>query len=305
MRMERDLKMPDKKKRTDLSRREIRRKRRIRNQVTAYAALAVLLLAAVLGGVLGIQKFSESMKAKQEEKRLAEELAALAETAETEEEESLITDEPEEYTQDDLLQEMIDACLRDMTLEDKVAGLFLTTPEALTGTDAAVKAGSGTEEALSAYAVGGLVYGARNVQSESQFTEMLTGTMSMSKYPLFFFLREGADGLGDDLSQYGINMSLMESGGAGSYAAVPLTAGGALEGAEIQVTEISAEEGEVAADCLAAWQEGAEMLYVPEFFQEAYEGFLGEVQSGQVEEAALEQALERIYRLKYQSRLEE
>ena len=92
----------------------------------------------------------------------------------------------EEYTEEDLLDEMVDAGIAVMSLEDRVAGLFLTTPEELTGVGKVVQAGKGTEEALAKYAVGGLVYAATNVQSAEQFGGMLTDTLPKSKHPLFF-----------------------------------------------------------------------------------------------------------------------
>ncbi len=44
-----------------------------------------------------------------------------------------------------------------LTLEQKVAQLFVVTPEAITGVDTATQAGSATQQALAAYPVGGLV----------------------------------------------------------------------------------------------------------------------------------------------------
>ena len=78
-------------------------------------------------------------------------------------------------------------------MEDRVAGLFIVTPEALTGVDRVVKAGDGTKEALEKYAVGGLIYFKQNIQSEEQVTEMLANTVSMSKYPIFLAVDEEGD----------------------------------------------------------------------------------------------------------------
>ena len=51
------------------------------------------------------------------------------EEAEEESEEEVV----EEYTTEDLLNEVVQSCIADMTLEDKVAGLFIISPEQLTG----------------------------------------------------------------------------------------------------------------------------------------------------------------------------
>ena len=77
-----------------------------------------------------------------------------------------------------------------MTLEEKVAGLFIITPEQLTGVGTAVQAGESTREALEQYPVGGLVYFAKNIQSEQQLKEMLANTASYSRYPLFLGVDE-------------------------------------------------------------------------------------------------------------------
>lgn len=52
--------------------------------------------------------------------------------------------------------------LESMTLEQKVAQLFLVTPEQLTGVSQAVVAGSATQRALEDIPVGGLCYFAQN-----------------------------------------------------------------------------------------------------------------------------------------------
>ena len=77
-----------------------------------------------------------------------------------------------------------ESCVANMSLEDKVAGLFIVTPEQLTGVTKAVQAGSGTEEALKKYPVGGLVYFAQNIQSAEQLKEMLSKTAGYATYPL-------------------------------------------------------------------------------------------------------------------------
>ena len=89
-----------------------------------------------------------------------------------------------------LLEEAVDNYVAGMSLEDKVAGLFIVTPEQLTGVGTAVQAGEGTKEALAKYPVGGLVYFSQNIQSAEQIKEMLANTRSYSKYPLFLAVDE-------------------------------------------------------------------------------------------------------------------
>ena len=188
--------------------REYRRKRRMRNQILAYVSLVLILAVVSVGGYFGIKAVSGAVEAKQKQEQMEEALAAAqqAEEAMTEvsektdaaEEipetvEEIATEPVEEYTEEDLLNEVVESCISAMPLEDKVAGLFIVTPEALTGVDRAVKAGDGTKEALEKYPVGGLIYFKQNIQSKDQITEMLANTTAMSKYPIFLAVDEEGD----------------------------------------------------------------------------------------------------------------
>lgn len=182
--------------------REFRRKRRIRNQILAYVSVLVVLVLVTIG-VFFVVKAGSNLLAqkKQEETALALESEKNSEMIETSEEEmseaDTIEEETtvvvEEYTEEDLLEEIVESCISEMSLEDRVAGLFIITPEALTGVDRAVRAGDGTKEALAEYPVGGLVYFKQNIQSKEQITEMLANTVSMSKYPIFLAVDEEGD----------------------------------------------------------------------------------------------------------------
>ena len=97
---------------------------------------------------------------------------------------------PEKYDDAKVLDEVVDAIISEMTLEEKVAGLFLVTPEGITGVDTAVQAGDGTKKALEKYPVGGLIYFKKNIQSEDQIKKMVENSISYSKYPLFIAVDE-------------------------------------------------------------------------------------------------------------------
>ena len=152
------------------ARREMRRKRRIRNQFISYCVMLLIIAAVGTGAFIGIQAargaLLEKKTAKEEaimsaiEESLAQEtaeaesaVAALLALEETQEE--TVT---EEYTPEEALEELVEECISGMTLEQKVAGLFFITPEQLTGVNAAVAAGDSTREALQQYPVGGLIY---------------------------------------------------------------------------------------------------------------------------------------------------
>lgn len=170
-------------------RRLYRRKRRIRNQIISYVVVAVILAVIVAGGVIIGKNIADVIK----EKKLADEQIKLQEQQEAEAARDVVIDTPEPITEEpeeDYLGNVIENNISNMTLEDKVAGLFIVTPEALTGVGTATQAGDGTRDALSEYAVGGLIYFDQNILDREQITEMLSSTVSMSKYPIFLAVDE-------------------------------------------------------------------------------------------------------------------
>lgn len=178
-----------------MDRREARRRRRIRNQIISYIAAAIFLAGIICVGLLGIRYISGIMA----ERRKQQETADVEETVESPEEETEAVFPEEETaaaeteaapTREELLEELVEGCIENMSLEDKVAGLFIITPEQLTGVGTAVQAGDGTRDALAEYPVGGLVYFSKNIQSPEQIREMLAKTTEFSKYPLFLAVEE-------------------------------------------------------------------------------------------------------------------
>lgn len=164
----------------EISRRSLRRKRRVRNQVISYIVSAVFLLLIIVGIGFGGKRLLDTV---QEKKKAETEAAQVPKVVEE------IT-EPEAETEvtiptTDALDELVDTNIAGMTLEDKVAGLFIVTPESITGVGKAIQAGDGTKKALEEYPVGGLVYFANNVVSKDQLKEMISNTIMYSKYPLF------------------------------------------------------------------------------------------------------------------------
>lgn len=301
--------MSKRKETLELSARERRRQRRIRNQICAYVTVVILLVLLGTGAFFGIRQVTERLESRRHEKAMEEQMAAMKEQDAMQEEE-MEEEETEEYTEEDLLDEMVDAGIAEMSLADKAAGLFLTTPEELTGVGKAVQAGKKTEEALSEYAIGGLVYAASNVQSEDQFKKMLTDTLPKSKYPLFLIFDDKKDALQEDLSVYGINMEFADKGEdtdamTFSTCSLPSLSGEDAGEDGLVTAQISAEKEEIADACLSAWENGADLLYVPENFFEAYDGLLEKIQEDDSLSEKLKESLERIYRVKYKGRLEE
>ncbi|MFR4350343.1 MAG: glycoside hydrolase family 3 protein [Roseburia sp.] len=68
-----------------------------------------------------------------------------------------------------------------MTLEDKIAQMFVITPDALTGVSGVTAAGNTTREAYSAKPVGGLIYMSGNLKDGEQTTTMLQNMQTIAK----------------------------------------------------------------------------------------------------------------------------
>jgi beta-N-acetylhexosaminidase len=409
-----------------------RRQRRKKSQLIAYITLGTIVVLVVGLLVFGIHMLTKAIGGR---KTPVDPYDGYAEAGEYASEETAVIETPEEtqevreYTEEEILEEIVGSVLSEMTLEDKVAGLFLVTPEQLTGVDTAVKAGSGTQEALAQYAVGGVVYAPKNIKTTDQIKEMLSSTTSMSKYPVFAVLspqaaasenvqstlslipdaeitdKESAaaagEKIGSELFKYGFNlaiapdMEVKEDGEFGSDLekvrentaayAVGLQATGVascgyifpvkgdtasglsasdktredLVTGEFEVFKNSLDQGmnavmvtsvslpELTGDntpaCLseriiedelrgalgfegivvtaplnegaitqyytsaeavvAAIKAGADMVYIPENFQEAYEGLLAEVREGSLNEERVDESLRRIYSVKYADRV--
>lgn len=80
------------------------------------------------------------------------------------------------------LESKVDEFLDSMTIEEKVAQLFIVLPEALTGSeDSVTEADDTIRDAIEAIPVGGLIYLSGSLQSEDQVKAMLSKTQSFSK----------------------------------------------------------------------------------------------------------------------------
>ena len=175
-------------------RREARRRRRQRNQLIAYVVVILFIILFAIGVVKGVNYVTELGKqkelVKQEQQDKVDDIFEEEEVISTPEPTAEPTPPVVELTPEQKLDEIVNAGIEVMPLEDKVAGLFIVTPESITGVTKAIKAGDGTKDALSKYSVGGIVYFGQNIRSEQQFKEMISNTALYSNYPLFIALDE-------------------------------------------------------------------------------------------------------------------
>ncbi len=177
--------------RNDMDRRAYRHKRRIRNQIGCWlilvAAIAVLGFGAYFATDALGKKFSKDPAPAQE--TTVSDNTVSEDNASGEEGGVIYTPEPMEEIEDAVAEDeepeepeedpAVMALLNGMSIEQKVDGLFLVSPEAITGVATATMAGDGTREAITRYAIAGMVYSSKNVVSGDQFMELVATTKDM------------------------------------------------------------------------------------------------------------------------------
>lgn len=141
--------------------RAARRRRRQHAQMMAYLTVAGVILLLAIGIVVMVSILTKTSQKQNQEQKLGQQQKVdeiLSAEEDIEEPDEQQTEPVVELTPEQKLDEIVDAGIAVMPLEDKVAGLFIVTPEAITGVSTAIRAGEGTQSALSQYAVGGIVY---------------------------------------------------------------------------------------------------------------------------------------------------
>lgn len=145
---------------------------------------AVLLAGViVLGVVKGIRPKDEpanDVVAKQPgmENAIGTEYIIETETGEEQSEDN--TEAAESTENQETFSAEITEQLSTMTTEEKVAQMFLISPETLTGTEPVSIAGEGTRSALDKYPIGGLIYSDGNYQGREQFGALVSGAQRYS-----------------------------------------------------------------------------------------------------------------------------
>lgn len=88
----------------------------------------------------------------------------------------------------------VEAKLASMTIEEKVAQLFVVSPEVLTGVENVTISGTGTRNAINQYPVGGILYSNKNFKNEQQIKQLTSNVQNYSQarigLPLFTMVGE-------------------------------------------------------------------------------------------------------------------
>ena len=88
----------------------------------------------------------------------------------------------------------IQAIINKMSLEEKIAQLFIITPETLSNGQETTTANKGMDEAIEMYPVGGLIFFSNNIESPEQIKIMISNiqkySLERSKIPMFISIDE-------------------------------------------------------------------------------------------------------------------
>lgn len=147
-----------------------------RKKETQAAAVTLLVFLAIVAVVLAIGIFASSKVIGPKVQKTAEDPVSTETAAVATE----ITEEPATEQVDPLLLQA-QQTVSGMTLEQKVAQMFMVTPDALTGVDGVTAAGETTKNSYTQYPVGGLIYMAKNLTGTDQTTEMLSNMKAYSQ----------------------------------------------------------------------------------------------------------------------------
>lgn len=176
-----------------------------------------------------------------------------------------------------------------MTLEEKVAQMFIVTPEAITGVGTATAAGTTTQQALEAYPVGGIVYFQKNLENPDQTRTMIENTQRYAQEAVGLPLFIGVDEEGGTVSRVGGNsgfgianvgdMSAVGATGDATQAKeTAQTIGGYLSdlGFNLDFAPDADICGDPATDVMARRSFGQDPELVATMVSAQVEGFLGE-----------------------------
>lgn len=177
--------------------RKERRKQDTKKAVVTLVSLICIVIIVVAGGIVLFQHFMPEQVADKPKD------TETTETSETENTELPVVPVVPEV---DPQTEQAQAFVAGMTLEQKVAQMFIITPDALTGVSGATRAGDATKSAYAEHPVGGLIYMSGNLKDTAQTQEMLANMMAYSQeitgLPLFL----GVDEEGGSVSRIASNM---------------------------------------------------------------------------------------------------
>lgn len=171
-----------------------RRQKDTKSAVIVCVIVVLILLVLAAGGVFLVGRLlpkGDGQNAGTDGTELPGENVAVTEE---------VTEQPQTEVQTDPVEEQAAQLVSQMTLEDKIAQMFVITPNALTGYASGVTAaGDTTKEAYQSRPVGGIVYMADNLTDPEQTTTMLSNMQEIARertgLPVFLCVDEEGGGV--------------------------------------------------------------------------------------------------------------
>lgn len=168
--------------------RKLKRQQDTKNAMTLLGGLACIVVAIIIVIALVLSFLLKDREDPVEDTQVAIETETASETETT-------VPETEEPVIDPLTEEAI-AVVSGMSLEQKVAQMFIVTPDELTGANGATVVGNTTKRVYAEYPVGGLIYEKDNFKTKEQTQKMLKDmeTLSIETIALPIFLSVEEEG---------------------------------------------------------------------------------------------------------------
>lgn len=240
-------------------------RQKIISSLLIAAEVGVLCIVLILGVFSGVENGEKTPTVDKESEQLS---SGTEDTQVNSTEEDWFGASEKRETFSDAVEQK----LATMTTEQRVAQLFLVSPETLTGVSPVTISGNGTKAALQKYPVGGFVYSQINFTGAEQANRLVSGAQTFSSdiigVPLFILVQE-------DAAEYErhATIRLIEQNG------------------KVMANGIWVCTYTNSLEIIAAIEDGANMIYAPENFVELYEAVLGAVNDGTITQVRLENAV--------------
>lgn len=176
----------------DRDERREKRQKDTRKATLLFVGFLLIIILLIVGVVFAAGRFLLQGNHKEEAKT---DTQTKTQTA-LETESVIVTEEPEvtEAIVEDNTAEQAAEIVASMSLEDKVAQMFVITPGALTGYSSVTAAGDTTKTSYDKYPVGGIVYMSENLTDREQAVTMLANMQTIAQertgLPLFLCVDE-------------------------------------------------------------------------------------------------------------------
>lgn len=169
---------------------ERRQRRQYETKNAVFVLIGLICIVAVLsvGAVLAAKHYLV-----ENETPVNTEIAETVTETETETEQTEIATEAPEPVIDEATKQAI-AVVAEMTLEQKVAQMFVITPDALANVNTATVFGNTSKKAYDKYPVGGLIFTTKNLKGKAQTADMAAKMKDYAKevtgLPIFVGIEE-------------------------------------------------------------------------------------------------------------------